>query len=107
MVNPSRIPVNTNISQTAPIWGYCAQMGPPDHCGSGMVFSINAVESGPNNFAAFQSLAKQINGTGTSGGSATPSSSQNGATSLSISQSGLSGMALIVAVSMGLGVIFI
>ena len=44
-----------------------------------MVFSINAVESGPNNFAAFLALAKQINGTaattGASGaGSATASS---------------------------------
>ncbi|KAF8873890.1 Cupredoxin [Infundibulicybe gibba] len=32
------------INDTAPIWGYCGQTG---HCGSGMVFSINAVESGP------------------------------------------------------------
>lgn len=31
-----------------------------------MVFSINAVESGPNNFSAFQALAERINGTGTS-----------------------------------------
>jgi len=28
-----------------------------------MVFSANAVESGPKNFAAFQALAKQLNGT--------------------------------------------
>jgi hypothetical protein len=48
-----------------------------------MVFSINAVDTGPNNFTAFQALAKQINGTqanGTQAGSAaTPSSSKNGA----------------------------
>jgi len=31
-----------------------------------MVFSANAVESGPKNFAAFQALAKQLNGTITS-----------------------------------------
>ncbi|KAG6917641.1 hypothetical protein DXG01_001748 [Tephrocybe rancida] len=43
------------INDTAPIWGYCGQ---PGHCAAGMVFSINAVESGPNNFAAFQDLAK-------------------------------------------------
>ncbi|KAJ2924169.1 hypothetical protein H1R20_g12924, partial [Candolleomyces eurysporus] len=42
------------INDTAPIWGYCGQV---NHCQSGMVFSINAVESGPNNFAAFQQLA--------------------------------------------------
>lgn len=28
-----------------------------------MVFSVNAIESGPNNFAAFQAKAKQLNGT--------------------------------------------
>ncbi|KAF9466673.1 hypothetical protein BDZ94DRAFT_1157529 [Collybia nuda] len=48
------------INDTAPIWGYCGQV---NHCGAGMVFSINAVESGPNNFAAFVGLAKRINGT--------------------------------------------
>ncbi|KAJ6520807.1 hypothetical protein DFH09DRAFT_1048263 [Mycena vulgaris] len=49
---------NITINDTAPIWGYCGQQGPPVHCSSGMVFSINAVESGPNNFAAFQELAE-------------------------------------------------
>lgn len=28
-----------------------------------MVFAANAVEDGPNNFSAFQALAKQLNGT--------------------------------------------
>lgn len=44
------------INDTAPIWGYCGQTG---HCGAGMVFAINAVESGPNNFANFVELAKR------------------------------------------------
>ncbi|KAJ7291547.1 hypothetical protein C8J57DRAFT_1587861 [Mycena rebaudengoi] len=43
------------INDTQPIWGYCGQK---DHCSSGMVFAINAVENGPNNFAAFQARAK-------------------------------------------------
>ena len=30
-----------------------------------MVFSANAVESGPKNFAAFQAKAKSLNGTNT------------------------------------------
>ncbi|KAJ7122568.1 hypothetical protein C8R43DRAFT_1112030 [Mycena crocata] len=47
------------INDTQPIWGYCGQQGPPVHCTQGMVFSINAVESGPNNFAAFQALARK------------------------------------------------
>jgi hypothetical protein len=29
-----------------------------------MVFSVNAIESGPNTFAAFQAKATQLNGTG-------------------------------------------
>ncbi|KAJ7505641.1 hypothetical protein B0H11DRAFT_1850878 [Mycena galericulata] len=48
---------NITINDTEPIWGYCGQQGPPVHCTSGMVFSINAVEDSPNNFAAFQKLA--------------------------------------------------
>lgn len=59
-----------------------------------MVFSINAVESGPNNFAAFLNLAKELNGTsssssGTSTGTTTSVSStstkKSGAVSLSSS----------------------
>ncbi|KAK0193223.1 Cupredoxin, partial [Armillaria mellea] len=50
------------INDTAPVWGYCGQT---NHCGSGMVFSINAVETGTNNFAAFKELAIHTNGTAT------------------------------------------
>jgi plastocyanin len=57
------------VNDTLPIWVYCRQ---GNHCGSGMVFSANAVESGPKNFAAFQALAKQLNGTS---GTATPPAS--------------------------------
>lgn len=75
------------VNDTAPIWGYCGQTAPVSHCGAGMVFSINAVETGPNNFAAFQALAKRLNGTssttptGTSPGSSTSPSATNGALS--------------------------
>ncbi|KAJ6500550.1 Cupredoxin [Mycena sanguinolenta] len=51
------------INDSAPVWLYCRQQG---HCGTGMVFSVNAVESGPNNFAAFQALAIKLNGTANS-----------------------------------------
>jgi len=50
------------VNDTKPIWAYCRQ---GNHCGQGMVFSANAVESGPKNFAAFQALAKKLNGTST------------------------------------------
>ncbi|KAF7426398.1 hypothetical protein PC9H_008766 [Pleurotus ostreatus] len=79
------------INDTAPIWGYCGQ---GNHCGSGMVFSINAVESGPNNFAAFQQLARRINGTEASGaasGNGTSTGSGNGAISVTSSFVGFVG----------------
>jgi len=78
---------NITVNDTAPIWVYCRQA---NHCGSGMVFAINTDESGPDNFAAFQSLAEQINGTGTttnssSAGSTTPAPASSGALKLSAS----------------------
>jgi plastocyanin len=74
------------VNDTAPIWAYCAQT---NHCGSGMVFAVNSDESSGRNFAAFQSLAKTLNGT-TSSNSTTPTNgttttgSGNGAVSNSI-----------------------
>lgn len=62
------------INDTAPIWAYCGQ---GNHCGAGMVFAINSDESSGRNFAAFQSLAKTLNGT-TSSNSTTPTN--NGTT---------------------------
>jgi plastocyanin len=50
------------VNETKPIWAYCPQ---GNHCGQGMVFSVNAVETGDKTFQAFQDLAKQINGTST------------------------------------------
>ncbi|THU82088.1 hypothetical protein K435DRAFT_692209 [Dendrothele bispora CBS 962.96] len=79
--NATEFPTFTiTINDTQPIWGYCQQTVPVSHCGSGMVFSINAVESGPNNFAAFQALAMAQNGPANSavnGGSSTGSGSGN------------------------------
>jgi len=55
------------INDTAPIWGYCQQTG---HCAQGMVFSINSVESGPNNYAAFKAKAQSGSATTTPTGTA-------------------------------------
>jgi plastocyanin len=85
---------NITVNETAPIWAYCRQ---GSHCGNGMVFAINAVEGGNKSYAAFQALAKQLNGTG-SGGTApsssaaptstgTPGSSVNGASQLVVAGS--------------------
>jgi len=45
-------------NDTSPLWFYCAQVvNGTAHCNKGMVFSVNAVESGPKNFAAYLALA--------------------------------------------------
>ncbi|KAG7086552.1 hypothetical protein E1B28_002501 [Marasmius oreades] len=48
------------VNDTKPIWAYCRQA---NHCTSGMVFSVNSVETGPNTFEAFKSKAMGSNGT--------------------------------------------
>jgi len=77
------------VNSTAPIWAYCRQA---NHCGQGMVFSINSVESGSNNFAAFQALAKQQNGT-----SSTTTSTTSGADRRTVTFRGASVAALVFA----------
>jgi len=58
------------VNNSNPIWAFCRQTG---HCGDGMVFAANTVESSPKNFAAFQALAKQLNGTSSSSNSSSTS----------------------------------
>jgi hypothetical protein len=48
-----------------------------------MVFSVNSVESGPNNFAAFEAAAKQQNGSTSSTASSAPSASSTSKSSAS------------------------
>jgi plastocyanin len=43
------------VNSTTPIWAYCKQA---NHCQSGMVFAVNAVETGQNNFENFVNNAK-------------------------------------------------
>jgi len=52
--------VITNASQ--PIWFFCKQFGPPNHCGSGMVGAINAPTTGQNTFANYQAAAEKLGG---------------------------------------------
>jgi plastocyanin len=54
---------NFTVTDTAPVWAYCRQKTPASHCGAGMVFAINSDESSGRNFAAFQNVAKALNGT--------------------------------------------
>ncbi|KIM85391.1 hypothetical protein PILCRDRAFT_66538 [Piloderma croceum F 1598] len=49
------------VKNANPIWAYCAQTSPVNHCGQGMVFAVNAGLDGSNNsFQAFQNAALQI-----------------------------------------------
>ncbi|KAI9456668.1 hypothetical protein BJY52DRAFT_1275307 [Lactarius psammicola] len=73
------------VNDSAPIWAYCRQSG---HCGQGMVFAANAIESGPNTFEAFQARAKQINGTSSNSTSSTTGSG-NGAGAVRLSGTGI------------------
>jgi plastocyanin len=50
-----------NITDTNPIWFYCAQNIPGDHCALGMVGVINPPSSGPNTLDAFAAAAKKTN----------------------------------------------
>jgi plastocyanin len=77
---------NLTVNDTTPIWAYCGQTSPISHCGAGMVFAINAVDASPRNFSAFQAIAEQLNGTGTtpSASGSAPSSPTGAALSLRV-----------------------
>ncbi|KAJ6597171.1 hypothetical protein DFH09DRAFT_113222 [Mycena vulgaris] len=57
---------------TAPLWFFCAQTTPANHCNMGMVFSVNAKEGTDKSFAAYQ--AKAMNGNAAAAGGAAASS---------------------------------
>lgn len=81
------------VNDTSPIWAFCAQS---NHCTSGMVFAVNAVESGPNNFDAFKNKA-----TGASASPAPSGTAASGGTSRKMTSS--AGFAAVfVALAFGL-----
>lgn len=93
---------NITVNDTAPAWAYCRQA---NHCGGGMVFAINAVEGGNKSFAAFQALAKQLNGTqqpsstasaGAPGSTSAPSNGVNGASRVVIAGSWVGAVSALV-----------
>ncbi|KAJ7047088.1 hypothetical protein C8F04DRAFT_219531 [Mycena alexandri] len=55
---------------TSPLWFFCAQTNPAVHCAAGMVFSVNANEASPKNFAAFQASAMASGGAAAAGAAA-------------------------------------
>jgi len=83
------------INETTPVWVYCRQTNPVDHCGSGMVLGINSNETtgSTKTFADFQALAMQINGTSNGTSSSNSSSSGSGSSSGNGSSTNPSGAA--------------
>jgi len=78
--NTSGFPTfSITVNDTTPIWVYCRQTNPVDHCGSGMVLGINSNETtgSTKTFADFKALAMQINGTSNGTSSSNSSSSGN------------------------------
>ncbi|KZT42571.1 hypothetical protein SISSUDRAFT_1069281 [Sistotremastrum suecicum HHB10207 ss-3] len=77
---------NVTVNDTAPIWVYCRQTAPVDHCGTGMVFAVNSDETATSTktFADFQASAKAQNGTNSTASassaaaSTSPSSTSDG-----------------------------
>ena len=93
--NDTTFPTYTiQVNDSTPIWAYCRQSG---HCGQGMVFAANAVESGPNNFEAFVARAEQINGT--SSNSTSNSTSSAGGISNGAGANRLSGTGIVVGLA--------
>ncbi|PPQ89404.1 hypothetical protein CVT25_002222 [Psilocybe cyanescens] len=99
---------NYTVTDTAPVWAYCRQQTPASHCGQGMVFAINSVETSARNFSSFQNVAKALNGTAlsaiTSSGSNNTGSDNTGnndtSSALSVSV-GSAGVSLFVAALIG------
>ncbi|KAH9486797.1 Extracellular serine-rich protein [Psilocybe cubensis] len=95
---------NYTVTDTAPVWAYCRQQTPASHCGQGMVFAINSVETSARNFSAFQNVAKALNGTSLAVTSNTTTSGNNGNNSsgaLSVSVGSVAGLSLFVAALIG------
>ncbi|KAL1658941.1 Cupredoxin [Schizophyllum commune] len=89
---------NVTVNDTAPIWVYCSQKTPADHCAAGMVMAINSDESSARDFAAFQALAKQTNtSSAASNSDTTTTGDDNSAMGMP-----MGGAATVLAVVMGL-----
>jgi plastocyanin len=77
------------VNDTTPIWAYCKQKTPASHCGAGMVFAVNPVQTSARNFTAFQSLAETLNGTAAAASAPAPTATGNGAVPLSFGGAGI------------------
>jgi len=90
---------NFTVTDTSPVWAYCRQTAPSSHCGAGMVFAINPVQTSARNFTAFQDVAKALNGTAAAAviPSATPSAAASASGAVSVKLGSASVTVLIAA----------
>jgi len=100
--NATTFPTYTiQVNNTTPIWVYCKQA---NHCPSGMVFAVNAVESGPNTYEAFVAKAKGSTAGGSSSSSLPSSPSSSSSSTGGGNVSNISGIGKVGAGS-GLGML--
>ncbi|EJU05855.1 hypothetical protein DACRYDRAFT_35845, partial [Dacryopinax primogenitus] len=71
--------VSYNVETLDPIWFYCGQKNPINHCEQGMVFAINPPATG-NTFAAFQANAIALGTAGSAPSSSSSTAAPAGAT---------------------------
>ncbi|KIP05985.1 hypothetical protein PHLGIDRAFT_107475 [Phlebiopsis gigantea 11061_1 CR5-6] len=90
--NATNFPTYTiQINDTSPLWAFCRQT---NHCGAGMVFSVNAPELGPTTFEAFTARAKELNGTKKSSNAVSSASER---TTITYRRNGRAGLSATVA----------
>ncbi|KAJ4475798.1 Cupredoxin [Lentinula aciculospora] len=90
--------VTIQINDTKPFWAYCRQSTPVSHCESGMVFSVNAVESSNSSFEAFQAKAIALNTTSASGSASLSSPSATSTSNSAVSIHEFYGAGIVIAV---------
>lgn len=78
---------SVTVNDTKPLWFYCRQKTPKSHCGAGMVFAVNSVETSAKSFSSFQQTAQKSGGNSTSASGAT-GTNDNGAMSPRVLGSG-------------------
>lgn len=81
---------NFTVTDTSPVWAYCRQTSPSSHCGAGMVFAINPVQTSARNFTAFQDVAEALNGTAVAAVSPSTTAAASSALSVNIGSASIS-----------------
>ncbi|KIJ25266.1 hypothetical protein M422DRAFT_273768 [Sphaerobolus stellatus SS14] len=95
--------ITLKITQTTPLWFYCPQTNPANHCHLGMVGSINALTTGNKTFADFQAAAMgtTANSTTAAGNTTVPAGGVASAASNGAFKAASSGLTVALALVAG------